>query len=84
MCEYLVCHEHAHPQQQSQQNVEEPAKQQPGEFIVLNAAAYHGGFNLGFNCAEAVNFATECHLLHDIRALMHACQIWGIESCHTY
>ncbi|KAF5835500.1 JmjC domain, hydroxylase-domain-containing protein [Dunaliella salina] len=35
------------------------AKQQPGEFIVLNAAAYHGGFNLGFNCAEAVNFATE-------------------------
>jgi len=35
------------------------AKQQPGEFIVLNAAAYHGGFNLGFNCAEAINFATQ-------------------------
>jgi hypothetical protein len=33
------------------------AKQKPGEFIVLNAAAYHTGFNLGFNCAEAVNFA---------------------------
>jgi jumonji domain-containing protein 2 len=33
------------------------AKQKPNEFIVLNAAAYHTGFNLGFNCAEAVNFA---------------------------
>ena len=35
------------------------ALQHPGEFIVLNAAAYHAGFNLGFNCAEAVNFALE-------------------------
>lgn len=34
------------------------AKQEGGEFIVLNAGAYHSGFNLGFNCAEAVNFAT--------------------------
>ena len=33
------------------------AKQEPGEFVVLNAAAYHAGFNCGFNCAEAVNFA---------------------------
>ncbi|GBF87753.1 jumonji domain-containing protein [Raphidocelis subcapitata] len=33
------------------------AKQEPGEFIVLNAAAYHAGYNLGFNCAEAINFA---------------------------
>ncbi|KAK2079606.1 hypothetical protein QBZ16_002001 [Prototheca wickerhamii] len=33
------------------------ARQEPGEFIVLNAAAYHSGFNLGFNLAEAVNFA---------------------------
>ncbi len=35
------------------------AKQEPGEFIVLNAGAYHSGFNLGFNCAEAVNFALQ-------------------------
>ena len=33
------------------------AKQEPGEFMVLNSAAYHAGFNMGFNCAEAINFA---------------------------
>lgn len=33
------------------------AKQEPGEFMVIRAAAYHAGFNMGFNCAEAVNFA---------------------------
>lgn len=33
------------------------ARQEAGEFVVLNAGAYHAGYNLGFNCAEAVNFA---------------------------
>ena len=35
------------------------AVQQPGDFIVINTQAYHSGYNLGYNIAEAVNFALE-------------------------
>jgi hypothetical protein len=32
--------------------------QQPGEFVVTYPRSYHGGFSHGYNCGEAVNFAT--------------------------
>lgn len=48
------------------------ATHNPNEFVVTFPSAYHSGFNNGFNCAEAVNFATVDWLP------------WGAKSVQSY
>lgn len=55
-------------------------KHNPGEFIVLNAGAYHAGFNQGFNCAEAVNFATEDWIPLGKKATRCCCKALGKDA----
>ena len=55
-------------------------KQNAGEFIVLNAGAYHAGFNQGFNCAEAVNFATEAWIPLGKEATRCDCRAMGKDA----
>ena len=51
------------------------AVQRKGELMVINAAAYHCGFNHGFNAAEAVNFATRHWLFrHALNASVCSCR----------
>ncbi|PIL32652.1 transcription factor [Ganoderma sinense ZZ0214-1] len=45
--------------------------QQSGEFVITFPRGYHAGFNLGFNCAESVNFALESWI--DIGRRAKAC-----------
>ena len=42
--------------------------QQAGEFVITYPRGYHAGFNLGFNCAESVNFALDSWIEHGRKA----------------
>ena len=55
-------------------------KHNPGEFVILNAGAYHAGFNQGFNCAEAVNFATEDWIPLGMKATRCCCKALGKDA----
>ncbi|KAA1470781.1 JmjC-domain-containing protein [Dentipellis sp. KUC8613] len=46
--------------------------QNAGEFVITYPRGYHAGFNLGFNCAESVNFALESWL--ELGRKAKACQ----------
>jgi len=43
--------------------------QKPGEFILTFPSSYHAGFSLGFNAAEAVNFAAPTWLPYAEKAM---------------
>ena len=44
--------------------------QESGEIIVSFPYAYRSGFNHGFNCSEAINFATERWIEYGKRCLL--------------
>ncbi|KAF5366194.1 hypothetical protein D9758_005697 [Tetrapyrgos nigripes] len=49
--------------------------QHAGEFVITYPRGYHAGFNLGFNCAESVNFALTSWL--EIGRVAKACECVG-------
>ncbi|KZT67536.1 JmjC-domain-containing protein [Daedalea quercina L-15889] len=47
--------------------------QRAGEFVITFPMGYHAGFNLGFNCAESVNFALDSWIEIGRKAKACAC-----------
>jgi hypothetical protein len=48
--------------------------QKPGEFVITFGGSYHAGFNMGFNCAEAVNFGTKNWINLGIKSKICQCR----------
>ncbi|KAL3857563.1 hypothetical protein ACJMK2_012214 [Sinanodonta woodiana] len=53
--------------------------QEAGEFMITFPYGYHSGYNHGFNCAEATNFATERWIEYGKRCLKCECQDNGVQ-----
>lgn len=58
--------------------------QNPGEFVITLAKGYHAGFNMGFNCAEAVNFATKSWINLGAKAKSCDCQSGSVKVDMKY
>ncbi|GBE85715.1 hypothetical protein SCP_0802370 [Sparassis crispa] len=52
--------------------------QHAGEFVITYPNGYHAGFNLGFNCAESVNFALQSWLKFGQDAQVCSCVSFSV------
>lgn len=48
--------------------------QKQGEFVITFPRGYHAGFNMGFNCAESINFALDDWIEMGRRAKICRCE----------
>ena len=56
--------------------------QHAGEFVITFPRGYHAGFNLGFNCAESVNFALDSWIEMGRKAQACNCVNYRYRHCH--
>ncbi|XP_029348666.1 probable lysine-specific demethylase 4A isoform X2 [Acyrthosiphon pisum] len=55
--------------------------QEKGEFIITFPFGYHGGYNNGFNIAEAINFASPRWVEYGIKASLCHCRKDSVKIC---
>ena len=58
--------------------------QQAGEFVIVLQGAYHCGYNLGFNVAEACNFALPSWIPFGLNASRCVCRDGTVELDMRY
>jgi histone demethylase JARID1 len=58
-------------------------RQEAGHFIVTFPEAYHCGFSYGFNCGEAVNFATSDWIPHGSQSVVDY-RLKGKKECFSF